>query len=331
MNIGQVKDSLRWAERLVAEGETHNSDSMWTAGNWAISFAEFFHGNFTRSLHHAELILTGYESKKLRPIPELQNVDGKVNALSFKARALWCLGFPNQARRAAAESVTWAEHLGSPTNICFARLQAAWTSHLVRDPDEVELHTQAMARVAQEFGLVFYARVFAPIQTGLALAIRGKAAAAVLHLQSALRVFQDAGSELSVPVIRGALGEALGAIGKVNEGLEEVAQAIAQIERQGWEERQHYADILITKGSLLRLKHDRDGAEASYREAIDIARQQQAKSFELRATTALARLRQHASRREEGRKLLTAVYSWFTEGFDTQDLKDAKALLDELT
>ena len=132
-------------------------------------------------------------------------------------------------------------------------------------------------------------------------------------------------------MVRGALGEALGAIGKIDEGLEEVAKAIAQIERTGWEERLHYADILVTKGSLLRLTNDPGGAEVSYREALDVARQQQAKSWQLRAAIALARLWQHESRHEDARGLLGPIYNWFTEGFDTKDLKEAKALLESLS
>ena len=132
-------------------------------------------------------------------------------------------------------------------------------------------------------------------------------------------------------MVRGALGEALGAIGKIDEGLEEVAQAIAQIERKGWEERLHYADILVTKGSLLRLANDPGAAEASYGEALDVARYQRAKSWELRAATALARLWRAQDKRKEARNLMHPIYNWFTEGFDTKDLIEARALLEELS
>src|SRR5262249_36131030 len=134
-----------------------------------------------------------------------------------------------------------------------------------------------------------------------------------------------------MPATRGALAHALGAVGRVDESLVEVAVALDQIEREGWEEHFHHVDILVTKGSLLQLKGDFTGAEASYREALDIARHQQAKSWELRAMTSLARLWQDQGKSKEAYDLLAPVYNWFTEGFDTKDLKDAKAVLDEVS
>jgi predicted ATPase len=109
-----------------------------------------------------------------------------------------------------------------------------------------------------------------------------------------------------------------------------IGEAIAQIERPGWEERHHYAEALRIKGSLLALKGDPAAAEHAYIASLDWARTQQAKSWELRTTTSYARLLRNAGRVAEAYDLLAPIYGWFTEGFGTMDLKDAKALLDEL-
>jgi predicted ATPase len=112
--------------------------------------------------------------------------------------------------------------------------------------------------------------------------------------------------------------------------LDLIDEVIAQIERPGWEERHYYAEALRIKGWLLSLKDDPAGAERSYIASLDWARQQQAKSWELRTATSCARLPRDQGRVGEACDLLAPVYAWFTEGFATRDLKDAKALLEEL-
>jgi predicted ATPase len=119
--------------------------------------------------------------------------------------------------------------------------------------------------------------------------------------------------------------------GDLDDALRLIDEQIEQIERPGWEERQFYAEILRLKGWMLSLKDDPAGAEKSYLASLDWAREQQAKSWELRTSTSLARLWQQQGKRKEAHDLLAPVYEWFTEGFDTKDLKDAKALLDKLS
>jgi predicted ATPase len=119
--------------------------------------------------------------------------------------------------------------------------------------------------------------------------------------------------------------------GKLAYALQLINEQIEQIERPGWEERQFYAETLRLKGWMLMLKNDLEGAEKNYLASLDWAREQQAKSWELRTSTSLARLWQEQGKRKEAHDLLAPVYNWFTEGFDTKDLKEAKALLDELS
>jgi hypothetical protein len=124
--------------------------------------------------------------------------------------------------------------------------------------------------------------------------------------------------------------QAAGLLGQVDQGLVLVEEALLQIHRPGWEERFVLPETLRIKGWLLGLKGDAEGAEQSYRVSLDWARGQQAKSWELRTATTLAQLMKDQGRHAEALQLLRPVYEWFTEGFDTKDLKEAKALLDEL-
>jgi predicted ATPase len=119
-------------------------------------------------------------------------------------------------------------------------------------------------------------------------------------------------------------------IGELEEALILLDEAIAQTERPGWEERIYYAETLRLKGWVLSLKGKPDGAERNYLASLDWARRQQAKMWELRTSTSLARLWRRQGKRQEAYGLLAPVYGWFTEGFDTKDLLDAKTLLAEL-
>ena len=126
------------------------------------------------------------------------------------------------------------------------------------------------------------------------------------------------------------LAEGTALTGDLDNALHLIDEQIAQIERPGWGERLQYAEILRLKGWMLLLKGDPEGAERNFLASLDWARHQQAKSWELRTSTSLARLWQSQGRRQEAYELLAPVYGWFTEGFDTRDLQDAKALLAEL-
>jgi predicted ATPase len=118
--------------------------------------------------------------------------------------------------------------------------------------------------------------------------------------------------------------------GDLDNALHLIDEQVEQVERPGWEECHYYAEILRLKGWMLGLKGDRKGAEKNYLASLDWAREQQAKSWELRTSTSLARLWQGQGKRKEAHKLLAPIYNWFTEGFDTADLIDAKALLAQL-
>jgi predicted ATPase len=126
------------------------------------------------------------------------------------------------------------------------------------------------------------------------------------------------------------LAEAMTLAGDLDGALDLLEKAIAQIERPGWGERMYYAEVLRLKGWILLLKDDPEGAERNFLASLDWARRQQAKMWELRTSTSLARLWQSHGKRHEAYELLAPVYGWFTEGFDTKDLLDAKALLREL-
>jgi len=118
--------------------------------------------------------------------------------------------------------------------------------------------------------------------------------------------------------------------GRRDIALNLIEEALEQIERPGWEEKCIYAEALRVKGWILQLGGDLERAEAQFRASLKVSREQQAKSWELRAATSYAKLLKDQDRRKEALKLLEPIYLWFTEGFDTKDLEAAKSMLEEL-
>jgi predicted ATPase len=165
---------------------------------------------------------------------------------------------------------------------------------------------------------------------GWALVQQGQEAEGISELRSGLAAWQRTGGGNIIPQCLGWLAEALGRIGRVDEALALAENALEVVGKSG--ERVHEAEVYRLKGELLLRGDNLDPAEAQscFERAIEIARRQSAKSLELRTTMSLARLIATQERRDEARTMLAEIYNWFTEGFDTADLKDAKALLDEL-
>ena len=134
-----------------------------------------------------------------------------------------------------------------------------------------------------------------------------------------------------MPYHRAVLAEGLALSGDIEGGLSLIEESLAQIARPGWEERSHLAEVMRLKGWMLQQQGKLAAAEENYLASLDVAREQKAKSWELRTSTSLARLWQSQGKRKEAFDLLAPVYNWFTEGFDTKDLKEAKALLEQLS
>ena len=170
----------------------------------------------------------------------------------------------------------------------------------------------------------------APLRFGAALLREGKATESIKQIKAGMVVWDASGGKVYSPYGYSMLAEGMALTGDLDNALHVINEQIEQVERPGWEERIHYAEILRLKGWMLTLKDDPEGAEKNYLASLDWAREQQAKSWELRTSTSLARLWQSLGKTREAHDLLAPVYNWFTEGFDTKDLKEAKALLEEL-
>ena len=248
---------------------------------------------------------------------------------SYLARALWSLGFPEQALQHSQAARTLAQEVAHPLSLAQALVYAAIVHQCRREVLAAHAQAAAAMTLATEQGFAqWVAR--GTVLHGWALAMQGQGEAGLAAMRQGLAADLATGSTLCQPYFLGLLAEAYGAGGHPDEGLHALAEALAVLDTT--ELRYYAAELYRLKGALLlqQAVPDAAQAEACFHQALDVARQQQAKSCELRAATSLARLWQSQDKRQEAYALLAPVYAWFTEGFDTADLQEAKTLLQEL-
>ena len=249
----------------------------------------------------------------------------RVNA----AQTLWLLGYPEQALARLHEALALAHELSHPYSLGFVRVVAAWVSQFRRDVPAVHEHAEAAVALSNEQGFPQWA-AYGMILRGWALAMQGQGEAGLVQLRQGLAAVVAMGSEIWRSLCLVLLAEAAGHIGQVEEGLGLLAEALTVLEAT--EQGDMLAEAYRLQGGLLlrQATPDTAQAEACFQQALAIARRQQAKSWELRAAMSLSRLWQQQGKRAEAYDLLVPIYGWFTEGFDTADLQEAKALLEDL-
>jgi class 3 adenylate cyclase/predicted ATPase len=245
------------------------------------------------------------------------------------ALALWYLGYPEQGLMQIDDALTLAQRIGHPFSLGFALVVAAVFHQSRREVRTAQGHAEAAINLATEQGFPYWMALSSMLR-GWALAHQGQAQEGIEQLNQGLIAHRATGAELWRPYFLALLAEAHGIQGEPETGLTALTEALTLVDTTG--ERWYEPELYRLKGELL-LKQSSDNrteAESCFRQAISIAQNQSAKSWELRAATSLTRLWQQQGKRDEARQLLGDVYGWFTEGFDTADLQDAKALLEAL-
>lgn len=331
MSVGPVAESLVWAQELLRAGEEVADEELLLVGHMAVMVTNFWLGHPLVVERHAREILKRYEMARHGEIVKSMNHDPKTLAGIYLAQVLWMLGYPDQAVALVDERDAHARLVNHPFDSGFVLTLGAWVFHYRREPEKQYARNEALQKLALDAGLPFLSEVLAPyLSTGISLAQQGRLSEGIEQMRKGIQYWEAAGAKTVTPYVRSRLGEALALSGDLDGGLAHVEAMLEQIALPGWEERSHLAEILRLKGWMLSLKGDLEGAERNYLASLDWAREQQARSWELRTATSLARLWQRQGKRKEALDLLAPIYGWFTEGFDTKDLTEAKGLLDEL-
>jgi predicted ATPase/DNA-binding winged helix-turn-helix (wHTH) protein len=318
--LGQQLDRLAQHEGTL----THRLEAHEALGDTL-----FFLGEFGAARTHLELGIaltdpTTEQAEALR-----HGVAPGVRCLVIAANTLWCLGFPAQALRRSREALALAQELAHPQSLAMAHHFVAFLHYHRREAVAVQAQADALLTVATAQELPLWVG-HGTCWRGWALAVQSQGEAGMAQLHQGLAAVLATGQTLTQPLHLVLLAEAAGHASQVEEGLHLLAEALTACESSG------RADVLAEayrlQGALL-LRHAVPAmaqAEACFQQAIAVARGQQAKSWELRAAISLSRLWQQQDRRDEARALLAPIYDWFTEGFDTADLQEAKALMEAL-
>jgi predicted ATPase len=254
----------------------------------------------------------------------------RASCLNYAALALWGLGYPDQALHQSQEALTLAQQPPVPSNLAFTLHFAACLRQLRREAHEAERLAAATMTLATDYELGHWLGQ-STIIYGWAVAAQGQHEAGLAYLRQGLTAMDATGSELLRPYYLALLAGVYGDIGQPTAGQAMLAEAWALVDKNG--ECWYAAEMHRLQGAL-QLQQGTPAvhqAEQCFQQALHIARTQQAKSLGLRAAMSLSRLWQQQGQRAEARELFAPVYSWFTEGFDTADLQEAKALLDELS
>jgi hypothetical protein len=322
------RSELALARRFCSLAANRMDPADVRVGDRMMGAALHYLGDQDNARHHIERVLPFLDRIRLYPFQFNQ----ASAARCILAHLLWLQGFPEQAVRASQSSVDGARASQHALSLCNALAQAACPIALFVGDLTAAEHWVAMLIEHSERHALAVWHILGRCLKGVLLIRRRESAAGLPFLQAALEELRRTGYLLRYIGFLGALAEGLGGAGQVAEGLMAIEEALARSERN--DARWCMAELLRIKGELLLSKGAPNAAAAAedhFRRALDWARRQTALSWELRAATSLARLFREQGRSADATALLQPVYDRFTEGFDTADLKAAKALLDELS
>ena len=286
-------------------------------------------GEIAQCRPHFDRAIALYDPAEHRPLATRFGGDIGVTILAFRSVALWILGYPASAQTDAEDALSNARETGHAVTLMYALTHVSMTHFCCGNYTVARAEADELVSLAGEKGSQIW-KAYGASRQGFLAAMTDKASDAVQTITSAIDAARSVGSTLWTPLNLAHLAKAYAALSKFDEAwrcIGEAITAMARTKETWWEAEVHRIAGEIERDSL---EPDVAKAQTYFERALAVARQQQAKSWELRASMSLARLWRDQGKVQQARELLAPVYGWFTEGFDTRDLKDAKALLDEL-
>ncbi len=326
------------ANQIFTIARQHSDPGLLLVANMAMGMTCYYFGEFVRARDHSDHGFSLYDSQQHRSLIFVYGQDMGLSCQMWAGCSLWLLGYPDEAMKRSQQALTLAQEVAHPFSSIIALVLAAIVSQYRHDVPSTRDYGRKMAELSAEQGFSFF-HAWGNMLQGWALSQLGQKSDGLKLIRDGLTACRLTGGKIWQSFWLGLLAEVCTAAGEIDQAMESIAQALAHAEQTG--ERFYEAELYRVKGELTISQSNRADdrlpvqpdtqAETCLRHAIEIARRQQAKSLELRATTSLARLLRETGPPNEARSMLAEIYNWFTEGFDTADLKDAKALLDELT
>ncbi len=324
-----VAEALEAAGEMMRHAEGRGETAAALVAHRAMANTWFFLGNLARAQAHGEEVIRLYDRAKHRALATEYSADPYVVCCFFLAHTLLRRGLPDRALAPAGEGLAVARELGHVITLAHAFHHSCLFHQLRRDAPAVLRHADELSALATRHGLPFWAAL-ARIFRGWALAGTAQPAQGARELREGIDAYRATGGRLYLPYALALWGDLCRAQGEVEQGLRAVADGLALVRETGVHGFEAHLHRVEGELRLAWAQPDRAGAEACFERAMGVARQQGARLSELRAAVALARLWHTQHKEEEAFERLEPLYGGFTEGFETQDLRDAKALLDEL-
>jgi class 3 adenylate cyclase/predicted ATPase len=324
---GDVQREL--AAQFLALAEKQGATATLMIGHRLMGLSLLFWGDIAESQAHFDRAIALYDPAEQRPLATRFGVDSGVSALSFRSWAQWLLGYPDAALADSDQAISDAREIGQAASLMYALCVAGLTPILCGSYAAANALADELIPLADEKGALLW-KAFGMINQGCVLALTGRASHAVQIITAGITAFRSTGATALMPFCLPYLARTYAELGQFDDAWRCIGEAMTAVEttKERWTE----AEIHRIAGEIALKSPVPDAAKAeTYFEcALAVARQQQAKSWELRTAMSMARLWRDQGKRDEARNLLAPVYGWFTEGFDTLELKEAKALLKEL-
>jgi predicted ATPase len=332
---GELQPAFELAQQLVSLAESVQDSGLLVEAHLAQGNSLFLFGKLIPALEHMERAISLYDPQTHHVHAFLYGLDPGVFCLARTAWLLELLGHSDQASKRMAEALALAHRQSHAFSLAVALLHALSVFDLRREWPALQQQAEAAIAVCREQG---FASILAQatMWRGYALAQQGQTEEGIALMRGGLDAQLATGASLFRPLFLCFLAEACGTAGRFEEGLAAVAEAIAIMGKT--DERYYEAELHRLNGDLVLRRSGVEAepsvqteAEECFRKSIEIARQQEARSFELRVVTSLSRLWKQQGKKEQARQMLAEIYGWFSEGFDTKDLKEAKALIEQLS
>lgn len=316
-------------EQLLHQAQWKGDAALLVGANHALGQSLFYLGELTAARDHLEQGMELYQPRTHR-FPTWPGGHPGEQCFLYGAWTLWLLGYPNQASQKSQEALTLIQELSHPFSLASALDFTALLHQFRREAGKAQELSETAMALCTEQKITVYLEMGRIIR-GWALAGQGQGEEGVAQIQQGVGALRATGAALWYPNFLAMLAEAYGKEGRAEEALDVLDEALSIVGKT--EERYYEAELHRLKGELFLQQSDSDTlqAETCFQKALAVARGQQAKSWELRGAMSLSNLWQAQGKTEEARSLLSDIYGWFTEGFDTADLKDAKALLEKLS
>ncbi len=327
--IDQLGESLHWAEKLVKAGIELGDEGLVITGHRGISAAYYWLGDFGAARSAGDEVRKLYDYEKHHGLVHATNWDPFTGEGIYRSQYLWMMGYPNQARAANRATEANARRDGHPFDLAFALTLGAQIFDFLCDLDALLRRTEEAERLGREHGIPLLGEIMVEISRGIAWLRAGRWADGAAQLERGVADLNATGHRIWISYLRALQAEGLALSGNPDRGLALINDSVAHME--AGEERSHYAEVLRLKGWLMSLRGEYEGAETTLNKSLDFARAQQARSWELRTATTLARLWASQDRKADALALVEPVYEWFTEGHDTKDLMSAARLVAELS